>query len=368
MCRGHNWVFRAESHAEMMQWYTDIEQLVNLPHMSSSQRETFLASHTPEEMLDRRRASDSSSPGLDEDEDDQVPYSQINSIEDQGSPVSPQRPAPGGSFPSETQLGDVAMYDYHSRASSEVNAARMSIEGHDLARPVTGDTSGGSIGDDAAFTTAAMAGGLTGGAVLATSKHKDEEKMVVEGKPMTAEETAGPHDAIAHFAGAATTPDQIFEHTPQHENLVSQPSTKHISSPTININSGHPGANIALGGLAGGAAAAATGAAFSHHSHDDEPPKLEQATDSAATTATDDVTPGIDTKPPVDKRIVPTELNRTIASSSPTLTPPSNIRRSKSRKEIVEDAILSSPGNNPEWKITPGSWPETPTAEKGGVF
>ena len=89
----HNWVFRAETHEEMLAWYQDIEQLVQLPNMSLSQRQTFIASHAPEDTGDHQRQSGSSSPGLDEDEADEVPYSQSHSIEEP-SQRSPQRPAP----------------------------------------------------------------------------------------------------------------------------------------------------------------------------------------------------------------------------------------------------------------------------------
>ena len=93
----------------MLAWYHDTEQLMQLPHMSLSQRETFIASHATEDVLDRQRHSGSSSPGLDEDEADEVPYSRINSIEET-TPRSPIRPPPGGSFPSETHLDAAAMY------------------------------------------------------------------------------------------------------------------------------------------------------------------------------------------------------------------------------------------------------------------
>jgi hypothetical protein len=358
----------------MIAWYTDIEQLVNLPHMSSSQRETFIASHTPEDMLDRQRQSGSSSPGLDEDEADEVPYSQINSIEE-ATPLSPQRAPPGGSFPSETQLDDVAMYDQHSRAgsditTSEVNAARLSNEDHDLARPETGGTqvSGGSIGDDAAFTAAAVgtgiaAGGIVGGAMLANHKKDDEIEGadgVEEGKPMMADETAGPHDAAAYYAGTATAADEIHEHAPvngvdeSHHITHEFTTTDHVS---------HPAADIALGSLAGGATAAVVGSAIAHdHNHDAKP--SDETTDTTTRTA-DDVPHGIETKPPVDRDVLPAQLN---GVSSSKLTPPPTIRRSKSKKEIIEDAISSSPGNNPDWRITPGSWPETPVLEREELY
>src|SRR5271170_5217082 len=162
----------------MLAWYHDIEQLVQLPHMSLSQRQTFIASHAPEDL---HRQSGSTSPGLDEDEADEVPYSQINSIEET-TPQSPLRPPPGGSFPSETRLDDAAMYGRHSRAASDVTSelhpARMSREEdvgavfgtHELDRPHTGGTEG-SIGDDGDFSAAAMGVGIgaavAGGAMAA---------------------------------------------------------------------------------------------------------------------------------------------------------------------------------------------------------
>src|SRR5947207_10561688 len=93
----------------MFAWYNDIEQLVQLPRMSLSQRQTFIASHAPEDVLDRQRLSGSPSPGLDEDEADEVPYSQVNSIEET-TRQSPLPPPPGGSFPSETKLNALDMY------------------------------------------------------------------------------------------------------------------------------------------------------------------------------------------------------------------------------------------------------------------
>src|SRR5271170_2776775 len=213
----------------MLAWYHDIEQLVQLPHMSLSQRQTFIASHAPEDVLDRQRQSGSASPGLDEDEADEVPYSQINSIEE-ATPQSPQRPPPGGSFPSETKLDDVAMYGRHSPVGSDVTSelqpARISRDedvaavfgAHDLERPMTGGTgvSQGSIGDDKDFSTGAAAAmgvgagvgaaALAGGAVAARKHRGDEEDTDQELEHGDMSNTvAGPHEAAGYYAGTTAT-------------------------------------------------------------------------------------------------------------------------------------------------------------------
>src|SRR5579859_2809191 len=237
----------------MLAWYHDIEQLVQLPHMSLSQRQTFIASHTPDELLDRQRQSGSSSPGLDEDEADEVPFSQVNSVDDTASPSSPQRPQPGGSFPSETRLDDAAMYDTHSRTASdvtsEIHPARLSNEGDvaavfgekgdresELERPYTGH-SAGSIGDDRDFSTAAMGAGVgaaaAGAAMLAARKNTDEtegtktqDQEYGEGKRV-----AAPHEAAAYYAGTAalTTSSSTAQDLTNHDNTP-------LSSPTQPAN------------------------------------------------------------------------------------------------------------------------------------
>jgi hypothetical protein len=195
-----------------------------------------------------------------------------------------------------------------------------------------------------------MVGGAAGGAIL-TSKHNNEE--------------AGPRDAAVDYAGTAMATNEIHEHIPEREHFASRPTRKEI----LNAHETHRGTDITLGGLAGGATAAAVGTAMTHsHSQDDKNPKSdEQKTNT--TDMADQVPHGIETKSPVDKDFVPAELNGLRSALSATLTPPpSTMRRSKSKKEIVEDAIISSPGNNPDRRITPGAWPETPVVEEGGLF
>jgi hypothetical protein len=370
-------VFRAETHDEMLAWYHDIEQLVQLPHMSLSQRQTFIASHAPEDVLDRQRQSGSSSPGLDEDEADEVPYSQINSIEE-ATPQSPLRPPPGGSFPSETKLDDVAMYGRHSPVGSDVTSelqpARISRDedvaavfgAHDLERPMTGGTgvSQGSIGDDKDFSTGAAAAigvgagvgaaALAGGAVAARKHRGDEEDTDQELEHGDMSNTvAGPHEAAGYYAGT----------TKEYSDPKDAGISNWIGSQQTDKGTGGAVGEAALGGFLGGMGGAAVVSAYQKDTDDKKDVEQLDPTNSTGT--------GIETKPPVDKDVVPAALNGTPTTASTLGTPPTNtIRRSKSKKEIVEETIAQSPGNHPERGVTPGTWPETPAQEldQDGMF
>jgi len=371
---GHNWVFRAETHEEMLAWYHDIEQLVQLLHMSLSQRQTFIASHAPEDALDRQRQSGSSSPGLDEDEADEVPYSQINSIEE-ATPQSPLRPPPGGSFPSETKLDDVAMYGRHSPVGSDVTSelqpARISRDedvaavfgAHELERPMTGGTgvSQGSIGDDKDFSAGAAAAvgvgagvgavALAGGAVAARKHRGDEEDTDQELEHGDMSNTvAGPHEAAGYYAG--TTKEYS---DPKESNWIGSQQTEKGAGGAVG--------EAALGGFLGGMGGAAVVSAYQKDADDKKDVEQLDPTNSTGD--------GIETKPPVDKDVVPAALNGPTTTAFTLGTPPTNtIRRSKSKKEIVEETIAQSPGNQPYRGVTPGGWPETPAQEldQDGMF
>ena len=79
MHRAHSWVFRAETHEIMMEWYDSLKKLTEI---SGRERDTFVAG-----VVQRQRTlssasrtmeggdSDSSEYGLDYDEADEIPYS-----------------------------------------------------------------------------------------------------------------------------------------------------------------------------------------------------------------------------------------------------------------------------------------------------
>ncbi|KAI9822162.1 MAG: hypothetical protein M1832_003165 [Thelocarpon impressellum] len=103
MHRGHSWVFRAESHDTMLAWYEDLR---NLTEKTGAERNAFVRRHARSLSDGSQRAGSISSDGaLDEDEADQVPYSASASSVSQAPPQpKPQRPSPGGRFPSDLQI------------------------------------------------------------------------------------------------------------------------------------------------------------------------------------------------------------------------------------------------------------------------
>ncbi|OJD19724.1 hypothetical protein AJ78_00347 [Emergomyces pasteurianus Ep9510] len=106
MHRGHAWVFRAESHDTMLEWYNDIK---NLTEKTGEDRNAFVRKHARTHSGGLYRAGSISSEGaLDEDEADETPYSADQVIANQAPPAVEtlwqQRPQPGGRFPSDIQL------------------------------------------------------------------------------------------------------------------------------------------------------------------------------------------------------------------------------------------------------------------------
>lgn len=100
MHRGHAWVFRAESHDTMLAWYEDLK---NLTEKTGEERKAFIRRHARSVSGGSQKAGSISSEGaLDEDEADQIPYSAAASQIDQSQNQEklPERPNPGGRFPS----------------------------------------------------------------------------------------------------------------------------------------------------------------------------------------------------------------------------------------------------------------------------
>ncbi|KAK6345104.1 hypothetical protein TWF718_007035 [Orbilia javanica] len=103
--RGHSWVFRAETHEDMMGFYENIKKLIEL---SGPERNAFVASyqkhHTPPDAATKENGSLSSENGLENDEADEIPYSADRSAL-VGSEPSIHEPRPeGGRFPSDIDI------------------------------------------------------------------------------------------------------------------------------------------------------------------------------------------------------------------------------------------------------------------------
>ena len=105
MHRGHAWVFRAESYDTMLAWFSDLK---NLTEKTGAERKEFIRrSHARSVSAGSHKAgSISSDGGIDEDEADEVPYSATASQADVAPQVEtlPQRPNPGGRFPSALKI------------------------------------------------------------------------------------------------------------------------------------------------------------------------------------------------------------------------------------------------------------------------
>ncbi|KAL8732158.1 MAG: hypothetical protein Q9166_002905 [cf. Caloplaca sp. 2 TL-2023] len=99
MHRGHAWVFRAESHDTMLAWFEDLK---NLTEKTGEERKAFIRRHARSISGGSHKAPSISSEGMEEDEADQVPYSATASQVDHSQPREelPERPKPGGRFPS----------------------------------------------------------------------------------------------------------------------------------------------------------------------------------------------------------------------------------------------------------------------------
>lgn len=118
MHRGHTWVFRAETYDTMLAWYEDVKKLTEV---TGEERNAFVRRHARSVSQGSAR-SVSSDGGLEEDEADEVPYSanQSSVANEAVREEPPQRPSPGGRFPSDIQLERNLQARSPSSGSSEI--------------------------------------------------------------------------------------------------------------------------------------------------------------------------------------------------------------------------------------------------------
>lgn len=139
MHRGHSWVFRAESYDTMLAWYDDIK---NLTEKTGAERNAFIQrSHARSLSAGSHRAGSVSSDGMEEDEADQVPYSATASQAEMTIQQEklPERPKPGGRFPSALQIDNrdsqvaLSPSSNESAGDHEVVAAAAALPGAGVA-------------------------------------------------------------------------------------------------------------------------------------------------------------------------------------------------------------------------------------------
>lgn len=136
MHRGHAWVFRAESYDTMLAWFSDIK---NLTEKTGAERKEFIRrSHARSVSAGSHKAgSISSDGGIDEDEADEVPYSATASQAEIAPQMEtlPQRPNPGGRFPSALKINRDSQMPVSPSSPSSSTGDREMIA---AAGPLTG--------------------------------------------------------------------------------------------------------------------------------------------------------------------------------------------------------------------------------------
>lgn len=101
MHRGHSWVFRAESHDTMMAWYEDIKALTE---KTPEELSHFIRDHSRSFSRSSQRSL-SSDGNLDADEDEEPFTPDAAAIASTGPRhYDPNRPEPGGRFPSDLEV------------------------------------------------------------------------------------------------------------------------------------------------------------------------------------------------------------------------------------------------------------------------
>nr|POE96979.1 phosphatidylinositol 4,5-bisphosphate-binding protein slm1 [Quercus suber] len=124
MHKGHNWVFRAETHDTMEAWFEDIRILTE---ETGEKREAFVRKHA-RSVSGTSDGATVSSDGMEEDEADAVPYSaDVTSLAEQNpQPQRPSRPQPGR-FPSDLKMQTVGPISPVSDESDEDTAAVAAV-------------------------------------------------------------------------------------------------------------------------------------------------------------------------------------------------------------------------------------------------
>ena len=120
MHKSHAWVFRAESYDTMMAWFSDIKTLTE---KSGVERDAFIQRTHARSVSGgshHQAASISDGSALDEDEADHVPYSAAASQPDlPPKEEKPQRPNPGGRFPSLLSINRDSQVPHSPSSASE---------------------------------------------------------------------------------------------------------------------------------------------------------------------------------------------------------------------------------------------------------
>ena len=188
MHRGHAWVFRAESYDTMLAWFSDIKSLTE---KTGAERKEFIRrSHARSVSAGSHKAgSISSDGGMDEDEADEVPYSATASQAEIPTQVEnlPQRPNPGGRFPSALKINRGSQVPIYSSSPSsngdrEMIAAAGALPGSDT--PFGSSSQQVQAGDDEANAVRGELDGASAVPLAVESSSPMASKQDLTGRPL----------------------------------------------------------------------------------------------------------------------------------------------------------------------------------------
>ena len=197
MHRGHAWVFRAESYDTMIAWFNDIKALTE---NTGEAKATFIRKHARSISAGSQKApSEASSEGMGDDEADQVPYSATPSQAGMPEDHKPERPNPGGRFPSALNIDN---------RDSHAGLAPSSPSSHETDRDVI-----------------AAAGALPAAAEESFEKHEKQVKAAYQ-------ESRDIHEGTSHNALASPVDRD-------NEKIVAMPSRGETQFPPDAKPQGH---------------------------------------------------------------------------------------------------------------------------------
>lgn len=321
MHRGHAWVFRAESHDTMMAWYSDIKELVEKTGEARNDfvRRQHARSLSGNSLKAASIGGGSSNDGMEEDEADHVPFSSeqsvrgpsvsaeaggidtaasggaaavaIGEIEDNRSEAGwrpPQRPSPGGRFPSDVNV-QRGLQAPNSPSSGEISDAI-----HDRETMMAASTLPGS------------------GIPFSNSTQRHTDLQPAEA-PSTGNDRAGPAGSASAYQAAPITPTKPIGY--QYGDFRHGGSP--ISGTAVQDNTSQYGEWMApLAAGAGGAALGAAAGTHYYHNREEQPQPQSQATTvPAAVAATTHSQPPVARDPDRPVEIID-NVNRQMEDSS----------------------------------------------------
>ena len=228
MHRGHAWVFRAESYDTMLAWFSDIKDLTE---KTGAERKEFIRrSHARSVSAGSHKpGSISSDGGIDEDEADEVPYSATASQADipPKTEMLPQRPIPGGRFPSalkinrDSQVPVSPSSPSSSTGDREIIAAAGALPGSGIPFGSSGQQV--QAGDDEKIAARGELGGVSAAPMITNSYSPIASKQGLKGVPLqkgsssAAEVSAKNRDSSeqARSSGSFDDPGFIAHHQQQ---------------------------------------------------------------------------------------------------------------------------------------------------------